>query len=116
MLPFKCLAEHFSSIINNLKLNEHHNQRYCVTSVQKNYQRSEYDFNLYLKFDSVVYFDCIREEEVFLLSELTLKDEIQTRNSHLNNSYRGCIWSVNLLPNLGSLKLCHTLIRDSYKV
>ena len=92
MLPFKCLAKHFSSIINNLKLNEHYNQRYCVASVQKNYQRSEYHFNSYLKFDSVVYFDFMREEEVFLFSELTLKNEMQRRNSHLDNSYRGCIW------------------------
>ena len=52
-----------------------------------------------------------------MFSELTLKDEKETRTFN----FRGTViliihieveyWSVNLLPNLGSLKLCHTLIK-----
>ena len=57
----------------------------------------------------------MREEEVFWFTELTLKDEMQTRTFN----FRGTVilmhievvfGSASLLPNLGSLKLCHTLI------
>ena len=75
------------------------------------------EFNSYLKFDSAVYFDCMGEEEVFLFSELTLKDEMQTRTFN----FRGIVISkidikvvfgsdCEFTRNLESLKLCHKLI------
>ena len=52
----------------------------------------------------------MREEEIFLFTELTLKDEMQTRTFNFRGTvilmHIGVVFgSVNLLPNLGRLKL-----------
>ena len=52
----------------------------------------------------------MREEEVFWFTELTLKDEMQTRTFNFRGTVILMHIEVVFGSAIGSLKLCHTLI------